>query len=42
MLGESISLDPITAAIQEFTTAAYETDEEIKVRVFSIYEQKLC
>ncbi|XP_042017315.1 probable glutamate carboxypeptidase AMP1 isoform X2 [Salvia splendens] len=30
MLGESISLDPITAAIQEFTTAAYETDEEIK------------
>ncbi|XP_047955969.1 probable glutamate carboxypeptidase AMP1 isoform X2 [Salvia hispanica] len=30
LLGESISLDPITAAIQEFTTAAYGTDEEIK------------
>ncbi|XP_057805232.1 probable glutamate carboxypeptidase AMP1 isoform X2 [Salvia miltiorrhiza] len=30
LLGESISLDPITAAIQEFTKAAYEADEEIK------------
>ncbi|KAL1541461.1 glutamate carboxypeptidase II [Salvia divinorum] len=30
LLGESISLDPITAAIQEFTTAAYEAEEEIK------------
>lgn len=41
LLEETISLDPLTAAIQEFTTAAHETDEEIKVTLFAILQQKL-
>ncbi|XP_042000026.1 probable glutamate carboxypeptidase AMP1 isoform X2 [Salvia splendens] len=30
LVGESISLDPLAAAIEDFTTAAYEADGEIK------------
>ncbi|XP_042041811.1 probable glutamate carboxypeptidase AMP1 [Salvia splendens] len=30
LVGESISLDPLTAAVEDFTTAAYEADGEIK------------